>query len=202
MAEALLLANRCSHVLSVCVEVCSAAFYLDNDPGVLISACIFGDGAGAAVLSREPDGKRRIEWKTGDSMLVPDDRDLLRFEHKAGMLRNILAPEVPSIAARHVSRLLEQVLHRAAVPQSNVAGWALHPGGRDVLLALQTRLGLKPEDLRWSAAVLREFGNLSSASIFFVLEAALNDSPPAGLWCLSSFGAGFSCHGALLEVEL
>ena len=202
MAEALLLANRCNRVLSVCVEVCSAAFYLDNDPGVLVSACIFGDGAGAAVLSRQQDGKRRIEWKTGGSMLVPDDRDLLRFEHKAGMLRNILAPEVPSIAARHVGRLLEQVLERAAVPQSNVAGWALHPGGRDVLLALQNQLGLKTRDLRWSASVLREFGNLSSASVFFVLEAALNDSPPAGLWWLCSFGAGFSCHGALLEVEL
>jgi alkylresorcinol/alkylpyrone synthase len=201
MAEALLLSNRCNRVLSACVEVCSAAFYLDNDPGVLISACIFGDGAGAAVLSRQQEGKRRIEWKTGDSMLVPDDRDLLRFEHKAGMLRNILAPEVPSIAARHVSGLLEQVLARAAVPQSNVAGWALHPGGRDVLLALQNQLGLKPDDLRWSAAVLREFGNLSSASVFFVLEAAFNDSPPPGLWWMCSFGAGFSCHGALLEVE-
>ncbi|MGH8216757.1 MAG: hypothetical protein ACREPZ_13830, partial [Rhodanobacteraceae bacterium] len=48
-AEALLASQRCRHVLSVCVEVCSAAMYLDNDPGVLVSACLFGDGAGAAV---------------------------------------------------------------------------------------------------------------------------------------------------------
>ena len=53
-AEALLAANRCGRVLSICVEVCSAAFYLDDDIGVLISACLFGDGAGAAVLSNEP----------------------------------------------------------------------------------------------------------------------------------------------------
>ncbi len=201
VAEALLLANRCRRVLSVCVEVCSAAFYLDNDPGVLISACLFGDGAGAAVLTCEPNGRRRIEWKIGGSTLVPGDRELLRFEQRGGMLRNILAPEVPTVAAGHAGRLLEEVLERAGVARAKIVGWAMHPGGRDVLLALQNRLGLEPQDLRWSAAVLREFGNLSSPSVFFVLEAALNDSPPAGLWWLCSFGAGFSCHGAVLEVE-
>ena len=54
LASALLAAGHCDHVLSICVEVCSAAMYLDDDPGVLISACLFGDGAGAAVLSRSP----------------------------------------------------------------------------------------------------------------------------------------------------
>ena len=63
-AEAMLAAGRAKKVLSVCVEVCSAAFYLDDDPGVLISACLFGDGAGAAVLSTEPQSnRRRVEWK-------------------------------------------------------------------------------------------------------------------------------------------
>jgi alkylresorcinol/alkylpyrone synthase len=61
-AEALLAANRAEKVLSVCVEVCSAAFFLDDDPGVLISACLFGDGAGAAVLSNKSNKKilRRV----------------------------------------------------------------------------------------------------------------------------------------------
>jgi alkylresorcinol/alkylpyrone synthase len=93
------------------------------------------------------------------------------------------------------------VLARAGVPRTQVKGWVMHPGGRDVLLALRERLGLSEHDLRWSTAVLREFGNLSSASIFFVLQSALGDSAPAGYWWMSSFGAGFSCHGALLEVE-
>ncbi len=56
-------------------------------------------------------------------------------------------------------------------------------------------------DLRRSAAMLREFGNLSSAFVYFVLEAALADEAPPGWWWLSSFGAGFSCHGALMEVQ-
>lgn len=199
-AQALLASGRCQHVLSVCVEVCSAALFFDNDPGVLISACLFGDGAGAALLAKTPAGKRSIEWKTSGSLLAPNDRDLLRFEQKAGMLRNILTPQVPALAAKHAQTVLNNVLARASLPRNSVHGWVLHPGGRDVLLALHESLGLTPHDTRWSESVLREFGNLSSASLFFVLEAAFADSAPNGHWWMSSFGAGFSCHGALLEV--
>jgi alkylresorcinol/alkylpyrone synthase len=77
----------------------------------------------------------------------------------------------------------------------------MHPGGRDVLVAVRERLGLSEHDVRWSTAVLREFGNVSSASVYFVLKATLADSAPGGYWWMSAFGAGFSCHGALLEVE-
>jgi alkylresorcinol/alkylpyrone synthase len=199
-AEALLASQRCQRVLSICVEVCSAAFYFDNDPGVLISACLFGDGAGAAVLSMNPNGKRAIEWKCSGSLLKPEQRDSLRFEHKAGMLRNILTPAVPALAGQHAERLCAEVLNRANLPRSEIRGWVLHPGGRDVLLALRQNLQLGQQDLRWSEQVLREFGNVSSSSLFFVLEAALADGAPDGYWWMSSFGAGFSCYGALLEV--
>ncbi len=198
--ESLLASNRCKHVLSICVEVCSAALYFDDDPGVLISACLFGDGAGAAVLSNTADGNRRVEWRESSSILNPDDREALRFEQKAGCLRNILRPEVPALAGRYVPRVLNDVLARTGVERSQVKCWVLHSGGRDVLLALRESLGLDAEDVRWSAAVLRQYGNVSSACVYFVLQAALADSVPGGLWWLSSFGAGFSCHGALLAV--
>jgi alkylresorcinol/alkylpyrone synthase len=70
-----------------------------------------------------------------------------------------------------------------------------------VLLAIQQDFGLTPEALRYSAAALKDYGNLSSAFVYFVLEAALADGAPGGWWWMSSFGAGFSCHGALLQVE-
>jgi len=188
-------------VLSICVEVCSAVFFLDNDPGVLVSACIFGDGAGAAVLANQGNGKRRLEWKTSGSLVRPQDRDVLRFEHKNGMLRNILGAQVPEMAAKHVDQVLSELLARAGVTRSEVRRWILHPGGRDVLSAVRTRLGLSEEDVRWSAAVLSEFGNLSSPSVYFVLQSALSESGPSGYWLMSAFGAGFSGHGALLQVE-
>jgi len=201
-AEALLKAQRANTVLSVCVEVCSAAFYLDDDPGVLISACLFGDGAGAAVLSGKPRSKRRqVQWKLGNSQLAPADRDLLRFEHRGGMLRNILSPDIPQLAATRARQLLQDSLKLSGIEREEISGWILHAGGRDVLAALHDEMGLSESDTRHSSVVLREFGNLSSPTVYFVLEAALNDSVPDGSWWMSSFGAGFSCHGALLDVR-
>jgi polyketide synthase Type III len=201
-AEALLAAGRCQQVLSVCVEICSAAFYLDNDPGVLISACLFGDGAGAAVLSnRTVPAQRRAECNAAASMLNPADRDYLRFEQRHGMLRNILAKQVPALAGKYAETVLCEALAQTGVRREQITAWMLHAGGRNVLTVLQNRLSLAETDLRWSAATLREYGNLSSASLFFTLQSALAGGAPGGYWWLSSFGAGFSCHGVLLRVD-
>ena len=201
-AEALVASGRCRRVMSICVEVCSAAFYLDDDPGVLISSCLFGDGAGAAVLAPELHGpQRRVQWKLAASTLSSADRDYLRFEHRNGMLRNILTRQVPALAAKHAKAVLAEVLSRSAASRSQIVTWILHAGGRDVLVGMQDRLGLSESDLVWSSRILEEFGNLSSASVYFVLELALRSTTPSGYWWMSSFGAGFSCHGALLEVD-
>ena len=202
LARSLIGSGAAEHVLSVCVEVSSAAMYLDDDPGVLISACLFGDGAGAAVLSRDPVvGTRRIEWRDSASLIEPKQRKALMFEQRDGMLRNILTREVPGLAAEYAHRVLETVLDRHHLNGGDVAAWIMHAGGRDVLIALEKRFELDGDAFRYSAAMLREYGNLSSAFVYFVLEAALADDAPGGWWWLSSFGAGFSCHGALLAVE-
>ncbi len=200
-ADALLGGGSCHRVLSVCVEVCSAALFFDDDPGVLISACLFADGAGAAVLAHEPEGPgRRVEWKRSGSILLPAERDLLRFEHKGGLLRNILTPSVPKLAARCAGAVLDEVLAQANLSRDHITTWIWHAGGRDVLRALRARLGLSEADVRWSASVLRDIGNVSSPFVLFTLQRALAQGAPGGTWWLSSFGAGFSCHGALLEV--
>ena len=193
--------DGCKHVLSVCVEVSSAAMYLDDDPGVIISACLFGDGAGAAVLSRQPTStSRQIEWIDSVSLIDPRERKALMFEQREGMLRNVLTRAVPSLAAAYARQVLGTALERGRLRPSDVGIWIMHAGGRDVLLALEREFELQPRDLHYSAAVLREYGNMSSAFVYFVLQAALADYAPGGWWWLSSFGAGFSCHGALLRV--
>jgi alkylresorcinol/alkylpyrone synthase len=200
-AAALLRTDDCRKVLSICVEVCSAAFYLDNDPGVLISACLFGDGAGAAVLAAEPQPVgRSIEWRTAGSLHDPSERDALRFEHKDGMLRNILSPQVPQLAAQHAAAVLDDVLNRQGMSHDDIDTWIWHAGGRKVLEALQEKLQLSTDDVGWSSRMLSDFGNLSSPSVYFTLQAALAGNAPGGWWWMSSFGAGFSCHGALLKV--
>ena len=201
LGRALLTLGTAEHVRSICVEVSSAAMYLDDDPGVLISACLFGDGAGAAVLSRTPrDGARRIAWVDSASLIEPAERKALMFEQRDGMLRNILTREVPKLAADHAHRVLGTVLGRHGLHSDGIAAWIMHAGGRDVLLALERKFEVGPDAFRYSAAMLREYGNLSSAFVYFVLAAALADEAPDGWWWLSAFGAGFSCHGALLKV--
>lgn len=202
LGNALLSSAACERVLSVCVEVSSAAMYLDNDPGVLISACLFGDGAGAVVLSRQPHPHRRsVEWKNYGSLIDPAHRNALLFETRRGMLRNVLTRPVPRLAAEHAKRVLQTVLDDANLVQSDITAWIMHAGGRDVLLALEKKLGLTVDDLRHSASMLREYGNMSSPFVYFVLQAALDENAPSGWWWMSSFGAGFSCHGALLKVD-
>jgi alkylresorcinol/alkylpyrone synthase len=196
-----LLGTRCENVLSICVEVCSAAMYLDEDPGVLVSACLFGDGAGAAVLSRcAPEHRRRVEWRESASLINPLAREALRFEQRAGLLRNVLTREVPTLAAEHAAIVLRDALARADLSSTAINGWMFHAGGRDVLLAVAQRFGLPMAALAYSRDALRRYGNLSSAFVYFVLDAALEDAAPGGWWWMCSFGAGFTCHGALLAV--
>lgn len=201
MASALLGSEQCTHILSICVEVSSAAMYLDDDPGVLISACLFGDGAGAAVLSRHPPTQRRgIRWEQTVSLTRPAEREALRFEQCGGLLRNVLTRAVPILAAEHADEVLASALQRAGLTRDQISCWIMHAGGRDVLSALERRLRLAPTALNYSRNILQEYGNLSSAFVYFVLETALTDEAPSGWWWMSSFGAGFSCHGALLAV--
>lgn len=194
-ASALL--GEADHVLAVCVEVCSAAIYLDDDPGVLISACLFGDGAAAVVGSRKPQpGVRQVRMNRAGSLHVPGAREKLRFDHRQGLLRNILAPDVPALSAQFAAEVLDQ----SGTEPAEITEWLFHSGGRDVLREIAARLGLTDHAVRHSTEVLREYGNMSSPSCLFSLRRALDENAGGGKWWLASFGAGFSSHGALLEV--
>ena len=195
-ASALL--GETENVLVICLEVCSAAMYLDDDPGVLISACLFGDGAAAVIGSRKPQpGVREVRMTRAESLHVPEAREKLRFEHRHGLLRNILAPDVPVLSAGFAT----DVLARADIAPADISEWLFHSGGRDVLREIVKRIGLSEHAVRHSTEVLREYGNMSSPSCLFSLRRALDENAAGGKWWLASFGAGFSSHGAILEVR-
>lgn len=193
--DAVLAAQPDATVACVAVEVCSAAFYLDDDPGVLVSACLFGDGA-AATIWRSVPGPTGLRCGCFSTVHQPEFRDRLRFELRQGRLRNRLHPSVPALAAAAVDQLLAD--ERARPDARPIARLVTHTGGRDVLDAIERRC--PGYDLAASRAVLRECGNLSSPSVLFALERALCDGRPdaSGDWWLASFGAGFSAHGCRL----
>lgn len=191
-AEAILAAQPAAVVACVAVEVCSAAFYLDDDPGVLVSACLFGDGAAATIWLGAP-GPRGLRCSGFSTVHQPANRDHIRFEMRQGKLRNLLHPSVPALAAAAVGQLLTG--ERARPGGRPISRIIAHGGGRDVLDAIEQSCA--GYDLAASRQVLRECGNMSSPSVLFALERALRDGWPdeKGDWWLTSFGAGFSAHG-------
>lgn len=185
-------------VACVAVEVCSAAFYLDDDLGVLVSACLFSDGAAAMIwkANGQPDQLRCFGFDTHHD---PGHRDDIRFEHRNGKLRNLLAPTVPKLAANAVAKL-----HQRATAQSSshpIARIIPHSGGKDVIDAIAAKL--PNYDLEPTREILRRHGNMSSPSVLFALEEALKtDQPtPDTDWWLTAFGAGFSAHSCRLGFE-
>ena len=196
-ARAILAAEPDAVVATVAVEVCSAAFYLDDDLGVLFSACLFGDGAAAAVWRSTP-GPGGLRCHGFDTVHQPNNRDRIRFEQRDGKLRNLLHPSVPQLAAEAVSGLHTRAIQ---APGERPLGRVLsHTGGRDVLRALEAALPGQP--LRASKEVLRRYGNMSSPSVLFALENELSHETPdtSADWWLVGFGAGFSAHSCRFGV--
>ena len=175
-------------VATVAVEICSSAFFANDDPGVLISLCLFGDGAAAAIWTSEgADG----DWQAGNFTTThrPQEREKIRFVNSAGKLKNQLHRAVPGLAAEAVGGLFAQ---RTADPDQVLA----HSGGRDVIEALESVL---PFQLTETREVLRDHGNMSSPSVLFALERRLTAARTEDrkLW-LTAFGAGFAAHACEL----
>jgi predicted naringenin-chalcone synthase len=187
-AQGFLAANPQAVVATVAVEICSAAFFVDNDPGVLISLCLFGDGAAAAIWTA--DGEPG-QWQAGNFTTVhrPAEREKIRFVNSEGKLKNQLHRAVPGLAADAVAELYAQ---RSGQPDHVLT----HSGGRDVVDALETKLPFKLAETR---EVLRRYGNVSSPSVLFSLEMRLKEQRPSDrrLW-LTAFGAGFAAHACEL----
>lgn len=183
-AHGFLAANPRAVVATVAVEICSAAFFADDDPGVLISLCLFADGAAAAIWTA--DGSAG-DWQAGHFTTThrPAEREKVRFVNSEGKLKNQLHRAVPGLAAEAVAELFAL---RTAEPDQVLA----HSGGRDVVDALESVL---PFDLIETREVLREHGNMSSPSVLFALERRLTEARPGDrrLW-LTAFGAGFAAH--------
>ncbi|MFM7182793.1 MAG: type III polyketide synthase [Verrucomicrobiales bacterium] len=185
VAEGMVAAQPEAKVAVVAVEICSAAFYLDNDAAVLISLCLFGDAASAVIVGGTEKSGVIGTFSDFRTLHRPEHREKIRFANEKGYLRNRLDRSVPALAAGAVAELL------AAQPPGKLIS---HAGGRDVLDALAT--ALPDHENAASREILRRVGNCSSPSVLLALEHDLQSAPETGERILSSFGAGFSCHSA------
>jgi predicted naringenin-chalcone synthase len=193
-ASHFLTANPDATVAVVAVEICSAAFYVDDDLGVLISLCLFGDGA-CATLWRGRKERVATPWRAYGfrSLHLPEQREKIRFVNAGGRLRNKLHRSVPELAAAAVKQLHDRELADGLSSEARVIA---HTGGKDVIEAIRAVLPGHP--LAETESVLRDCGNMSSPSVLVALHRALESGATGPLW-LTSFGAGFAVHSCRME---
>ena len=187
-------------VLIIAVEIPSLTLQCqDVSPANLISCCLFGDGAGAVVLSsRVGSGLSILDTQ---SHIIPGSLDAMGFNMRAGGLHIFLSKDVPQLVKEHIGGITDQLLERNSLTRSNLEFFLLHPGGQKLLSFVEQELGLQEADTASSWNVLAEFGNLSAASIFYVIEDFLKSSKPepGALGMLAAFGPGFSTEMALMQ---
>ncbi len=195
-------------VLAIAVEICSAAYYIDGSMETIIGNAICADGAAAVVLSNPVEGETaRSNGLPGpqivafQSVLEPGQLDKVGFEQREGKLRIVLAAEIRDLAGPIIERCLDGLLAPQGLRKEDVRFWILHPGGRKVLDAAAAYLGLREEQLRNSRHVLRNFGNMSSPTVLFVLNQVLcSGAPERGDYgVLLALGPGFAAEAALLR---
>jgi len=191
------LRNNERPVISASVEVCSATHMIGDDPGLTVSNCIFGDGAAAALLGHGQAQGDEVQLKDFQTGVFPRYREALRYKNVNGRLANTLTRRVPFIGARCLGEVTRKLLARNNLCLSDIDWWAVHAGGTLVLEKVCEDFGLPPDKIDPSVEVFEEYGNMSSPTVFFVLEKLLERDIARGHGLILAFGAGFSAFAAL-----
>lgn len=180
-------------VLIACVELCTLHIQPSGDREALYGASFFGDGASACIVSTASERDRFLLGEPY-SILLPDSAEQMRWGLGDNGFDLYLSPEVPRLIARHIPAELERMAD-GKMPD----WWAVHPGGKGIVDAVQTTFDLSEEQVAASRSVLRRYGNLSSATILYVLEELRRtldpsrDASPKGL--AVAFGPGLTFEG-------
>lgn len=179
-----------ARVLVCAVELCSLHYQYGLDAGTLVANGLFADGA-AAVLAQAGDGDWNLQ--ASGSVLLPETADMMSWEIGDHGFEMGLSGLVPDAIRSMLRPWLEPWLEQQGVPIDRVATWAVHPGGPRILTAVEKSLSLPRNALVESRAVLRDFGNMSSPTILFVIERLRRAQAP--LPCVAlGFGPGLTAE--------
>lgn len=199
-------------VLVVSVELCTLHLRSTDDPDMIVATSLFADGAAAALVTARsfasdvsalaldrfhtgliPEGEKDMAWAIGDhgfEMVLSTAVPQLIGDHIHDALRPLYAPEEPLAEAFDNGAIGERIAH-----------WAIHPGGRSILDRVQEKLLLTDEQLVPARDVLREYGNMSSATVLFVIRRILDGQAQNGERVAAmAFGPGLTAECALMTV--
>jgi alpha-pyrone synthase len=182
-----------ARVLVLCLELCTLHLQETSDLEQLLSFLIFADGCAAALVSRE---RRGLELGPSTTAIATQAADQITWRIGSSGFDMTLSGAVPStigaVLPGHIAAMLQ------GTRPDQVVHWAVHPGGRSVLDAVEHALDLGPEALATSRDVLRRYGNMSSATILFVLQAML-EGGVGGPGCAIAFGPGLTVESLMFE---
>jgi predicted naringenin-chalcone synthase len=199
MAESFIKADPNAKVLVICLELCTLHLQNSEATDHLISASVFGDGASGALLSSEQPlhkGFRLEQFAT--TIAEESEKDMAWTIGDTGF-DMVLSTYVPDIIESNLKEALKPLFETYAIQLSDIQSWAIHPGGKAILDKIEKNLNLKPTHLKSSRNVLSKFGNMSSATILFVLQDLLENEVPAQeeTTLAMAFGPGLTIESAL-----
>jgi predicted naringenin-chalcone synthase len=192
-------------VLVVCAELCSLHVRASNDPDTIMGSALFADGAaGAIVTAREiPEGEPLLQLDHFETVLTPVGEESMAWNIGDEGFEMVLGNYVPHIIDDHIIGALEPLLSRdpslRGRPYRDIRHWGIHPGGRSILDKVQSRLELSDEQLIPARETLRNYGNMSSATVLFVLKHILDLPLEDGeeRICSMAFGPGLTVETAM-----
>jgi alkylresorcinol/alkylpyrone synthase len=195
-----LAAHPGGNVLIIAVELPSLTFQRkDISQANLISSILFGDGAAAVIVSGKSTRGPKI--LVSETYTFPDSLGAMGFDLKDSGFHILLAKDVPEMIGAKIGELVSGFLERCGRKREEIKGWILHPGGARLLGNVEAELGLKKCDTQPSWDILANVGNLSSATILFILQEWLEKRPlKSGEYAVAAaFGPGFSAEFLLLQ---
>jgi predicted naringenin-chalcone synthase len=187
-------------VLVLCVELCSLHLRFDDKTDHMIATSVFADGAsGALVSARTPGQDRAFEITSMHSTLTSRGEEDMAWTIGDTGFSMVLSTYVPGIINGSINELIEPVLRLNGIHSGEIDYWAIHPGGRAILDNVQKTCSIPDPKITSSRTVLRDFGNMSSATILFVLNDILKNGISPGKKTLAmAFGPGLTVDTGLL----
>ncbi len=193
-ARHILRSEPASRVLMVNLELCTLHLQETTDLEQVLSFLVFADGCAASLLSTDPKGFALDSFR---AVLIPSSRDLITWKIGGVGFDMLLSGRVPAAIGKALETVGDQVVHAEQRPGIDL--WAVHPGGKSVLDAVERGLGLPRDALNCSREILNRFGNMSSATVMFVLERLLGEAQPGQHGCAMSFGPGLTAETMLFH---
>ncbi len=197
-----LLGHPTERVLLVGVELCSLTFIRDDfSKSNLVAAALFADGAAAVLLSGAQCDKQDGSTAMIDShsMHYHDSLDIMGWNVVDTGLQVVFNRRIPDIVEEHSCADLQRFLDRHSMNFDDIDAWLFHPGGTKVIEAYERALGLNGDALQLSREILRDYGNMSSVTVLYVLERYLREKHRDEMALLSALGPGFSSESLLLR---